>query len=149
MIPVLGQIGKGAFMFYMFFVIISFVIGVAYQVGGVQPPDIAKQHGRLPQIKANVTIANQTYDIAMQYIQTTGTVTFLSLQAIANALSYMLNAVINMGGFFASLAHTLFNGTPLHGPAVVFAATVGYAIQGLAWMWVVFSMARLFAGGEG
>ncbi len=148
MIPVLGQIGKGAFMFYMFFVVVSFVIGVAYQVGGVPPPDIARQHGNLPQIRANVTLANQTYDVAMQYIQTTGTVTFLSLQAVANVLSYTLNAIINMGGFFASLAHALFNGTPLHGPAVAFAATVGYAIQGLAWMWAIFSLTRLLAGGE-
>jgi hypothetical protein len=148
MIPILDRIGKGAFMFYMFFVVISFVIGVAYQIGGVEPPSIARQYGQLPQIKANVTLANQTYDIAVEYLRNTGMVAFLSLQAVANTLSYILNAVINMGGFFASLAHTLFNETPLHGPAVTFAIIVGYAIQGLAWMWAIFSLTRLFARGE-
>jgi hypothetical protein len=147
MIPVLDKIGRGAFMFYMFFVVVSFVVAVAYQVAGAEPPDIAKQYGKLPDIKPSATLGNQTYDVAVQYVQTTQSVTFLSLQAVAQTLIYVLNAVVNMGGFFASLAHALFNGTPLHGPAVVFAATVGYAVQGLAWMWIISSISSLIRGG--
>jgi hypothetical protein len=131
----------------MFFVVVSFVVAVAYQVAGAEPPDIAKQYGKLPDIKPSATLGNQTYDVAVQYVQTTQSVTFLSLQAVAQTLIYVLNAVVNMGGFFASLAHALFNGTPLHGPAVVFAATVGYAVQGLAWMWIISSISSLIRGG--
>jgi hypothetical protein len=147
MIPILNKIGKGAFTFYMFFVVVSFVVAVAYQVAGTEPPDIAKQYGKLPDIKPSTTLGNQTYDVAVQYVQTTQTITFLSLQAIAQTLMYVLNAVVNMGGFFASLAHALFSGTPLHGPAVAFAATVGYAVQALAWMWIISSIASLLRGG--
>ena len=147
MIPVLDKIGRGAFMFYLFFVVVSFIIAVAYQVAGAEPPDIAKQYGRLPSIKPSATLGNQTYDVVVQYVQTTQTVTFLSLQAIVQTLQYVLNAVVNMGGFFASLAHVLFNGTPLHGPAVAFAATVGYAVQALAWMWIISSIVSLIRGG--
>ena len=147
MIPVLDRIGRGAFMFYLFFVVVSFVVAVAYQVAGAEPPDIAKQYGKLPDIKPSATLGNQTYDVAVQYVQTTQTVAFLSLQAVAQTLQYVLNAVVNMGGFFASLAHALFNGTPLHGPAVAFAATVGYAVQALAWMWIISSIASLVRGG--
>jgi hypothetical protein len=146
MIPVLDKIGKGAFMFYMFFVVVSFIVATAYQVAGVEPPDITKQYGKLPDIKPNATLGNQTYDVAVQYIQTTQTVTFLSLQAIAQVLTYVLGAVVNMGGFFASLAHALFNGTPLYGPAVVFAAAVGYAAQSLAWIWIISSITSLLKG---
>jgi hypothetical protein len=146
-IPVLDRIGRGAFMFYLFFVVVSFVVAVAYQVAGAEPPDIAKQYGKLPDIKPSATLGNQTYDVAVQYVQTTQTVAFLSLQAIAQTLQYVLSAVVNMGGFFASLAHALFNGTPLHGPAVAFAATVGYAVQALAWMWIISSIASLVRGG--
>lgn len=134
-------------MFYLFFVVVSFVVAVAYQVAGAEPPDIAKQYGKLPDIKPSATLGNQTYDVAVQYVQTTQTVAFLSLQAVAQTLQYVLNAVVNMGGFFASLAHALFNGTPLHGPAVAFAATVGYAVQALAWMWIISSIASLVRGG--
>jgi hypothetical protein len=147
MIPVLDRIGKGAFMFYMFFVVVSFIVAVAYQVAGVEPPDIAKQYGRLPDIKPTATLGNQTYDVAVQYVQTTQTVTFLSLQAVVQALTYVLNAVVNMGGFFASLAHALFNGTPLYGPVVTFAAIVGYATQVLAWMWIISSITSFLKGG--
>jgi hypothetical protein len=147
MIPVLDRIGRGAFMFYMSFVVVSFVVAVAYQVGGAEPPDIAKQYGKLPDIKPSATLGNQTYDVAVQYVQTTQTVTFLSLQAIAQTLTYVLGAVVNMGGFFASLAHALFSGTPLYGPAVAFAATVGYAIQALAWMWIISSITSFLRGG--
>jgi len=146
MIPVLDRIGKGAFMFYLFFVVVSFVVAVAYQVAGAEPPDIAKQYGKLPEIKPSATLGNQTYDVAVQYVQTTQTVTFLSLQAIAQTLTYILNAVVNMGGFFASLAHALLNGTPLHGPAVAMAATLGYAVQALAWMWIISSITSLLRG---
>jgi len=146
-IPVLDKIGRAAFIFYMFFVVVSFIVAVAYQVGGAEPPDLARQYGRLPEVKPAATLGNQTYDVVVQYVQTTQTVTFLSLQAIAQALSYVLSAVVNMGGFFASLAHALFNGTPLHGPAVAFAAVVGYAIQGAAWMWIISSVASLLRGG--
>jgi hypothetical protein len=59
----------------------------------------------------------------------------------------VINAVVNMGGFFASLAHVLFSGTPLHGPAVALAATIGYAIQALAWMWIISSIASFLRGG--
>ena len=134
-------------MLYLFFVVVSFVVAVAYQVAGAEPPDIAKQYGKLPDIKPSATLGNQTYDVAVQYVQTTQTVAFLSLQAVAQTLQYVLNAVVNMGGFFASLAHALFNGTPLHGPAVAFAATVGYAVQALAWMWIISSIASLVRGG--
>ena len=134
-------------MFYLFFVVVSFVVAVAYQVAGAEPPDIAKQYGKLPNIKPSATLGNQTYDVAVQYVQTTQTVTFLSLQAVAQTLQYVLNAVVNMGGFFASLAHVLFSGTPLHGPAVAFAAAVGYAVQALAWMWIISSIASLIRGG--
>lgn len=134
-------------MFYLFFVVVSFVVAVAYQVAGAEPPDIAKQYGKLPDIKPSATLGNQTYDVAVQYVQTTQTVAFLSLQAVAQTLQYVLSAVVNMGGFFASLAHALFNGTPLHGPAVAFAATVGYAVQALAWMWIISSIASLVRGG--
>jgi hypothetical protein len=147
MIPVLDKIGRGAFMFYMFFVLVSFIIGVAYQVGGAEPPDIAKQHGKLPQVNPSATLGNSTYDVAVKYIESTQNVMLLSFQAVAQSLSYILNAVVNMGGFFASLAHALLNGTPLHGPAVAFAAFVGYAIQGLAWMWIITSIASLLRGG--
>jgi hypothetical protein len=147
MIPVLDKIGRGAFMFYMFFVVVSFVVAVAYQVAGAEPPDIAKQYGKLPDIKPSATLANQTYDVAVQYVQTTQTVTFLSLQAIAQTLTYVLGAVVNMGGFFASLAHALFNGTPLYGPAVALAAIIGYAAQALAWMWIISSITSLLRGG--
>jgi len=147
MVPVLDKIGRGAFMFYMFFVVVSFIVAVAYQVSGAEPPDIAKQYGKLPQINPSTTLGNQTYDVAVQYVQTTQTVTFLSLQAIAQALTYILGAVVNMGGFFASLAHALFNGTPLYGPAVVAAAAIGYAIQGLAWMWIISSITSFLRGG--
>ncbi len=134
-------------MFYMFFVVVSFIVAVAYQAGGAEPPDISKQYGKLPDIKPSATLGNQTYDVVVQYVQTTQTVTFLSLQAIAQTLSYILNAVVNMGGFFASLAHALFNGTPLHGPAVAAAAAIGYTIQALAWMWIISSIASLLRGG--
>jgi hypothetical protein len=143
----LDKIGRGAFMFYMFFVVVSFIVVAAYQVAGAEPPDVAKQHGRLPEVKPSATLGNQTYDAVVQYVQTTQTVTFLSLQAVVQALSYVLNAVVNMGGFFASLAHALLNGTPLHGPAVAFAAVVGYAIQALAWMWIITSVASFLRGG--
>jgi hypothetical protein len=146
MIPVLDKIGKAAFMFYMFFVLVSFIIGVAYQVGGAEPPDISKQHGKLPQVNPSATLGNSTYDVAVKYIESTQNVILLSFQAVTQSLSYILNAVVNMGGFFASLAHALFNGTPLHGPAVAFATVVGYAIQGLAWMWIITSIASLLRG---
>jgi len=147
MIPVLDRIGRGAFMFYMFFVVVSFVVAVAYQVAGAEPPSIAKQYGKLPDIKPSATLGNQTYDVAVQYVQTTQTVTFLSLQAVAQTLMYVLNAVVNMGGFFASLAHALFSGTPLHGPAVAMATAIGYAVQALAWMWIISSITSLLRGG--
>jgi len=147
MVPVLDRIGRGAFMFYMFFVVVSFVVAVAYQVAGAEPPDIAKQYGKLPDIKPSATLGNQTYDVAVQYVQTTQTVTFLSLQAVVQALTYVLGAVVNMGGFFASLAHVLFSGTPLHGPVVAFAAAVGYAVQALAWMWIISSITSMLRGG--
>ncbi len=147
MIPVLDRIGRGAFMFYMFFVVVSFIVAVAYQVAGAEPPDIAKQHGKIPEVKPSATLGDQTYDVAMQYIQTTQTVTFLSLQAIAQTLTYVLNAVVNMGGFFATLAHALFNNTPLHGPAVAVAAAFGYAVQALAWMWIISSITSFLRGG--
>jgi hypothetical protein len=147
MIPILDRIGRAAFMFYMFFVVVSFIVAAAYQVAGAEPPDIAKQHGKLPEVKPSATLGDQTYDAVVQYIQTTQTVTFLSLQAVVQALSYILNAVVNMGGFFASLAHALFSGTPLHGPAVALAATLGYTIQALAWMWIISSVASLLRGG--
>jgi CBS domain containing-hemolysin-like protein len=146
-IPVLDKIGRGAFMFYMFFVLVSFIIAVAYQVGGVEPPDVAKQYGKLPEVKPTATLVNQTYDVAVQYVQTTQTVTFLSLQAVMQALAYILNAVVNMGGFLASLAHALFNGTPLHGPIVAAAAAFGFAIQAAAWIWIITSVASLLRGG--
>jgi hypothetical protein len=147
MIPILDRIGRAAFMFYMFFVVVSFIVAAAYQVAGAEPPDIAKQHGKLPEVKPSATLGDQNYDAVVQYIQTTQTVTFLSLQAVVQALSYILNAVVNMGGFFASLAHALFSGTPLHGPAVALAATLGYTIQALAWMWIISSVASLLRGG--
>jgi hypothetical protein len=146
-IPVLSRVGRAAFMFYMFFVLVSFVIGVAYQVGGAEPPDIAKQHGKLPQVNPSTTLGNSTYNVAVKYIESTQNVMFLSFQAVVQSLSYILNAVVNMGGFFASLAHVLFNGTPLHGPAVTMAATLGYAIQALAWMWIISNIASLIRGG--
>jgi hypothetical protein len=146
-IPVLDRIGRAAFMFYMFFVVVSFIVAVAYQVGGAEPPDVAEQYGKLPEIRPTATLGNQTYDVAVQYVQTTQTVTFLSLQAVVQTLSYILNAVVNMGGFFASLAHVLFSDTPLHGPAVAMAATLGYAIQALAWMWIISSVTSLLRGG--
>jgi len=147
MVPVLDRIGKGAFMFYMFFVVVSFIVAVAYQVAGAEPPDITEQYGKLPEIKPTATLGNQTYDVAVQYVQTTQTVTFLSLQAVVQTLSYILNAVVNMGGFLASLAHVLFGDTPLHGPAVAFAAVVGYAIQAAAWIWIISSITSLIRGG--
>jgi hypothetical protein len=147
MIPLLDRIGKGAFMFYMFFVLTSFVVAVAYQISGMEPPDVAKQYGRLPEVKPTAAVSNQTYDVALQYVQTTQTVTFLSLQAVVQALSYIINAVVNMGGFLASLAHAIFNGTPLHGPVVAAAAVFGYAIQAAAWIWIISSAASLLRGG--
>jgi hypothetical protein len=147
MVPILDRVGRAAFMFYMFFVLVSFVVAVAYQVGGAEPPSVAQQYGRLPEIKPTATLGNQTYDAVVQYVQTTQTVTFLSLQAVVQTLSYILNAVVNMGGFFASLAHALLSGTPLHGPAVAAAAAIGYAIQGLAWMWIITSIASFLRGG--
>jgi len=147
MIPVLEKVGRAAFMFYMFFVLVSFIVAVAYQIGGVaETPDIVRQNSNLPDIKPSATLGGQTYDAVLQYIQTTQTVTFLSLQAVMQALSYILNSMVNMGGFFASLAHALFNNTPLHGPAVAMAATFGYAIQALAWMWIISSIASLIRG---
>jgi hypothetical protein len=134
-------------MFYLFFVVVSFIVAAAYQAAGAEPPDIAKQYGKLPDIKPSATLGNQTYDVAVQYVQTTQTVAFLSLQAVAQAMQYVLNAVVNMGGFLASLAHVLFSGTPLHGPAVAFAATVGYAVQALAWMWIISSITSFIRGG--
>ncbi len=147
MVPILDRVGRAAFMFYMFFILVSFIVAVAYQVGGAEPPDITKQYGKLPDVKATATLGNQTYDVAVQYVQTTQTVTFLSLQAVVQALSYILNAVVNMGGFFATLAHALLDGTPLHGPAVAAAAIIGYAIQGLAWMWIIASITSFIRGG--
>jgi len=147
MIPVLEKVGRAAFMFYMFFVLVSFIVAVAYQIGGVaETPDIVRQNSNLPDIKPSATLGGESYDAVLQYIQTTQTVTFLSLQAVMQALSYILNSMVNMGGFFASLAHALFNNTPLHGPAVAMAATFGYAIQALAWMWIISSIASLIRG---
>jgi hypothetical protein len=147
MIPVLNRVGRAAFMFYMFFVLVSFIIGVAYQVGGAEPPDVSKQHGKIPQVNPSTTLGNSTYDAAVKYIETTQNVMFLSFQATVQSLTYILNAVVNMGGFFVSLAHALFDGTPLHGPVVAMAATVGYAIQALAWMWIISNVAALLRGG--
>jgi hypothetical protein len=146
MVPVLDKIGKGAFMFYMSFVLVSFIVAVAYQAGGAEPPDVVKQHAKLPEVKPTAAVGNETYDAVVKYIQTTQTVTFLSLQAVVQALTYILNAVVNMGGFFASLAHVLLDGTPLHGPAVTAAAVFGYTIQALAWMWIILSVASLLRG---
>jgi len=147
MIPVLEKVGRAAFMFYMFFVLVSFIVAVAYQIGGVaETPDIVRQNSNLPDIKPSATLGGESYDAVLQYIQTTQTVTFLSFQAVMQALSYILNSMVNMGGFFASLAHALFNNTPLHGPAVAMAATFGYAIQGMAWMWIISSIASLIRG---
>jgi len=146
-IPLLDKIGRGAFMFYMFFVLASFVVAVAYQVGGAEPPSVAKQYGNFPEIRPTATLGNQTYDVAVQYVQTTQAVTFLSLQAVVQALTYILNAVVNMGGFLASLAHALLDGTPLHGPAVAAAAVFGYGIQAAAWIWIITSVTSLLRGG--
>jgi hypothetical protein len=147
MIPVLEKVGRAAFMFYMFFVLVSFIVAVAYQIGGVaETPDIVRQNSNLPDIKPSATLGGESYDAVLQYIQTTQTVTFLSFQAVMQALSYILNSMVNMGGFLASLAHALFNNTPLHGPAVAVAATFGYAIQGMAWIWIISSIASLIRG---
>jgi len=143
----LEKVGRAAFMFYMFFVLVSFIVAVAYQIGGVaETPDIVRQNSNLPDIKPSATLGGESYDAVLQYIQTTQTVTFLSFQAVMQALSYILNSMVNMGGFFASLAHALFNNTPLHGPAVAVAATFGYAIQGMAWIWIITSIASFLRG---
>ena len=147
MIPILDRVGKAAFMFYMVYVLVAFFLAAAYRAAGVEPMAIITAHSNLPKVDASTTLGNQTFDVAAKYIETSQSVLMSSLQAISQAISYIVQVVTGLGPFFASIAHALFDGTPLHGPMVAFATTAGYALQALAWIWAISNLAgALFRG---
>jgi hypothetical protein len=146
-IPFLEGIGRRAFVLYVICAAVYAVMGIAAAAAGAPRPEIVERHGSVPLVNVTQRLGNETYALAVQYVQTIGGVQLVSPVAVAQALQYAVKAVVAIPSLLVDAVRALAAGSPLEVPLTAAAAAAGSLLQACAWLWLVGRFVSRLLGG--